>query len=219
MKNRPVISGVAVSLILVFSASAQGAIVLGQVDDFEDGSVMNWAGGLGPVNVPDGGPLGLGDNYLHLSSNGGFGPGSHLGAFNQFQWAGDYASANVTAVVLDMANFGATDLEIRLMLFGLGGEFTSTNAVALPADGLWHSIALSVLPADLTSVGGFDINATLSGVSRLLIRHQSGPPLGPGQGTPIAAEAGLDNITAVPEPATALLVALPLIARRRRRVR
>ncbi len=44
------------------------------LDDFEDGTVMGWTQGNNspdpPTNIPDGGPDGIGDNYLETRSMG-----------------------------------------------------------------------------------------------------------------------------------------------------
>ena len=66
-------------------------VSLGQVDDFQDSTVMFWSGApdpYGPKNVSDGGPAGSGDRYLRISANGGFASGSRLAMYNGLQWAG-----------------------------------------------------------------------------------------------------------------------------------
>src|SRR6188768_3273056 len=71
----------AVFILFIFAASPAYALSIGMVDTFEDGTVQNWTVnllGMGvsqapPVNVPTGGPAGVNDNYLLLSSIGGTG--------------------------------------------------------------------------------------------------------------------------------------------------
>jgi hypothetical protein len=216
--------------ILLAPSVAAASIVAGQVDDFEDGTVQNWIGAFidppgPPINVASGGPAGADDNYLQVASIGGAGPGSKLATFNDnAQWAGDYLAAGVTAIQVDMKNFSASleDLEMRLLIpFGAGGNFTSTLSQTLPADGAWHTLTFGLTVSDLTGVdGGTDLNLTLQNVTRILIRHQSGPPTGVGVSPSIVAQMGMDNVTAIPEPATALLLgfgALVVGKRRRRR--
>ncbi len=200
---------------LIGPSAAAASIVAGQVDDYEDGTVQNWAGAFGapPINVASGGPAGVNDNYLHVTSIGGAGPGSKLATFNPVQWAGDYIAAGVTAIQVDMRNFSVSeaDLEMRLMLpFSAGGDFTSTLSQTVPADGAWHTLTFGLSAADLTDVGGVgsDLNLTLQGVVRVLFRHQPGVPTGTGGGTAIVAQLGIDNVLAIPEPATALLIGL-----------
>ena len=121
--------------VLLLAWTPSGAVTLGQVDDFEDGTVMGWTEGLfspnPPTNQPSGGPAGLGDNYLLNLSSGGLGAGSRLVMFNQTQWAGNYLAAGVTRIDLQMANFGATTLQMRIAIENvLGTRYASTTAVA-----------------------------------------------------------------------------------------
>lgn len=198
-----------------FSASAQ--IVSGQLDDFQDGTVMGWTGGTGPTNVPDGGPMGAGDRFMRLTSAGASGPGSRLGAFNAAQWSGDYASAGVTAVSVDLRNPSDKDLEVRAVLFSTeGARWTSTTSFALPAMTDWTRATFSLLESDLTLALGSTPYATLmSDVQMLMFRHDGGAPDATGE--PIEAEMGVDNIEAVPEPVSfaALAVGLGALVRRR----
>jgi len=215
-----------IAIVCLSALSAQptrATIVNGQVDDFEDSTLMDWAGGASPTNISTGGPAGAGDNYLQITSTGGFGPGSRLAAYNDVQWTGDFTSAGVTSIDADVRNFGTTGgLQLRVLLFGNGGSFTSTVALSVVNDGFWHHITLGLTAADLTAVDGanpIDLPMTLAGVSRLLIRHQSGAPGGTFDGTPIAGRLGMDNITATPEPGSLSLLAfggLALLFRHRR---
>lgn len=202
--------------LLVGPSVATASVVAGQVDDFEDGTVQNWTGSFfgQPANVASGGPAGLNDNFLQVISTGGSGPGSKLATFNDNgQWAGDYLAAGVTAIQVDMKNFSASgdDLEMRLLIpFGAGGNFTSTLSQTVPADGAWHTLTFGLAAADLTYVGGNPDNLifTLQNVTRILLRHQDGVPTGVGTAPAIVAELGMDNVLAIPEPATALLLGL-----------
>ncbi|MFO1318923.1 MAG: PEP-CTERM sorting domain-containing protein [Burkholderiales bacterium] len=187
------------------------AITSGRTDAFEDGTTQGWsigAGGSGPaapVNVPDGGPAGIGDGFLRLTSLGGAGPGSRLVAFNGAQWTGDYLAAGLTAVRMDLINLGTTDLNLGLSLNG--SAYTKTF-LALPAESGWRTATFSLLPADLDA--GFGSAAdVLASVNQLRIFH--GLPTGVGlpfPGPAVVASLGVDNIAAIPEPGTwALLVA------------
>ena len=71
-------------VVLGLFSQASGAVI-GQVDNFEDGTTQGWVVGLlgapspaPPQNIPNGGPLGAGDNYLQLTSVGGSGAGNRL---------------------------------------------------------------------------------------------------------------------------------------------
>ena len=195
------------------SAGPAGAIVLGQVDDFQNGTLQGWTGGSAPTNQPNGGPAGAGDRYLHLSTGGS--PGN-LGAFNTMQWSGDYGSAGVTRVIFDLNNFGPDPVSLRVMILTAGCDggatactaWTSTNATVLPAGTGWVVAEFSLAESDLTLVrGSLSYAATISSVERLLIRQDIGPPDPPGVTSLVNAALGIDNVTALPEPPVLAAVA------------
>lgn len=173
------------------------AIALGQQDDFQDGTTQGWGGGANPTNVPDGGPNGQGDRFLQITSRGGFGEGSRLATFNLAQWTGDYQAAGVDGIRVHMRNQSNQTLSMRVVLFGpLGSRFTSRNAILLPPDNTWHEVTFSLREADLLNVFGPETYAqVITNVTRLMFRHDADPP-GEG-GDPIAAQMGIDNITAI----------------------
>jgi hypothetical protein len=197
---------------LLLSASMAQGIGAGQLDDFQiGGNVANWGGGnpiLSPLpsQIPNGGPVGLGDGYLQISVED-----FHLGTTNTAaQWAGDYLAAGVTAIDMDANRIaGLSDVSLRILLFGPGGTWASTNlAPTLTAPG-WQHLSFSLSAADLTYVpgnpivpGGTGILAdTLSAVTKLLVRNDTAIPTAPGTHPPhITATLGLDNITAIPTP-------------------
>ena len=102
---------------LLFARSAK-AIDSGQLDDFEDGTTQFWGnggGGAPPViNVDTGGPGGVNDNFMQITSVGGGGAGRFLVAYNQTQWVGNYISAGVATIEMDLRNQGSVSLSIRL---------------------------------------------------------------------------------------------------------
>ncbi|MCC6402577.1 MAG: hypothetical protein IT207_01055 [Fimbriimonadaceae bacterium] len=188
-----------ITVVTLFALDAAAQITPGQVDDFEDGTVMNWAGGDFPVNMPDGGPNGTGDNFLQLSSDGGPFSGGKLAAYNLTQWAGDWGGVGVESVSGFFRNLGATDIHLRLVLFDSGipqSRWTSNSAQILAVGSGWVELTFSVLEADLTRVQGTGSYAVLIGnVDRLMFRHQSGPPAAGGQST--VATLGMDVIRAI----------------------
>ena len=181
------------------------AIEPNQWDNFQDGTTQGWTSGLlnpnPPMVMPDGGPGGNGDAYLHVISNGGIGAGGKLVTFNTLQWSGDYISAGVTVVSMYMKNFSDENLSMRIVVQGPGGSFWSLNAIVLSPQSEWQVAQFSLSAADLT--GGTDLNATLSNVTQFRILNSVS---GSSMGDIIAAALGIDNITAAENPLPVELV-------------
>lgn len=187
---------------LVFAALATAfygaaAITLGQIDDFQDGTLQFWQGGADLQNIANGGPAGTGDRYLQVTSTGGTGPGSVPATFNTFQWSGDYSAAGVKAVEVWMNNTGANDLHMRIVLFGpLGSRWTSANATILPVGSGWRRVTFLLNQASLVrTLGSESYSNMISGVTSMMFRHDVAPP-GSG-GDPVVGQIGLDNILAL----------------------
>jgi hypothetical protein len=213
------LDAVRASLAVLVLAAAQPAtaVVAGQVDDFQDGTTQNWfvgaTGPFDPANVPDGGPAGLGDAFLELTAIGGGGAGSRLTVINATQWTGDYTSAGVTEISMEVNNLGTTDLALRLFFADLadnpGGapnSAVSTLPVSVPAGSGWTSVSFPISAGDLTAFHG-DPATALAAVAEVRIFHN---PSATYPGPPIQAVLGVDDIQAVPEPAAALLSAAAL---------
>lgn len=189
------------------------AVTLGQVDTFESGTTEGWVinllgGGSPPVaalpqNIADGGPAGSGDSFLRLTALGGSGGGSRLVAINVGAWAGDYASAGVTGIRMSLRNPGATDLNLRLAFENPNGGpptdlAVSTAGIVLPAGGGWTSALFPTTAAALTPLIGSAANA-LGTATALRLFHSPDPSF---PGPALTAVLDVDNIAAVPEPAT-----------------
>ena len=211
------------------------AIVANQVDDFQDGTTLNWASSAfgapnanPPANVSTGGPGGAGDRYLLLNSIGGMGPGSRLTAFNFFgQWSGDYINAGIEQISADVRNFGSNDLNLRLLIASVdgGGAIQSsaiTDAIFLPTATDWTNVSFSVNPGDLFGLAG-TIDDALSNAAILRIFDNDAASF---PGAQQVASLSIDNIAAlttpVPLPPAVLLfisACAPLIWRKRRFLR
>jgi MYXO-CTERM domain-containing protein len=186
-----------------------GAFPLGLVEDFEDGTTAGWVVGLlgaqhpaPPVNVPDGGPDGVGDNYLQLTSIGGGGAGSRLAVINLSSWAGSYLVPDdepFAHYVMRgwVRNFGSTDVFLRALLEnptdGTPTDLAITAAFVVPAGSGWTEFVISFLPADLTLLQG-DLDALLADVTAIRLFHSvaDGFP-----GEPSEALIGLDDLAAL----------------------
>lgn len=207
---------------ILLSSVANAQVTIGQLDDFQEGTLLNWAGGATLENIPDGGPGGVADRYLQVTSHGGFGGGSRLATYNGAQWSGNYTAAGVSAIDVFLRNLGPTELHVRVVLFDLDGvdeRWTSNTPHILAPGSGWQRLTFSITEDDVTRVQGTGSYANLMlDVDRLMIRHQSGAPAAEGEA--IAGVLGIDNVrAAVPEPTTAavLLIGLAAIARRRKR--
>lgn len=197
------------------AAAPARAVSLGQSDSFEDGSTQAWRAGpahpLPPTVISTGGPGGAGDAYLRVQAIGGAGPASRLAVENNVQWTGDYIAAGVTALTLDAFNFGPADLSLRLLFDGSDGtnfaRAWSTTAVLLPAGSGWQPLRFAITPADLTVEGGGSVTLALTQTYSIRLFHGTASDF---PGGVVAATLGIDNVTAVPEPAAGLLMALGL---------
>ena len=193
---------------MAIGAAPATAIVLGQLDDFQSGTLLSWQGGSGsgspaPVNLPNGGPEGIGDRYLQIGA-----VNSHLGTNNTTQWTGNYNAAMVAKIRFMLNNTGANPLQLRLSIFGPGGTFTTTNEVVLaPAIG-WVVVDFGLDAGSLTQTGGVGtLGQTLANVNTVLLRHDPDPISGMGSGNPVTGQLGIDNIRALPEPSAAGMLA------------
>jgi hypothetical protein len=224
--------------LVTLQGTAAAQVTAGQVDNFENGTTQNWAInllGMGspppatlPTNVPTGGPAGANDNYLRLTAVGTEGPGGRLTSINFMgQWRGNYLAAGIGAIRLDAINLGTTDLSLRLLFENpVAGPPTdvaaSSTALFLPAGSGWTSLLFPLVgPGGLTPIAG-SLSTLLANTTAIRIYHS---PTLTDVGPNVAAQLGVDNITAVatvPEPSTLALLAtgaLGLLVRRRRQRR
>ena len=190
-----------ISAWLAISSTVFG-IAPGQVDTFEDGTVMGWREGAPssnpPTNVPDGGPAGPGDNYLQNISSGTGGSGGAMVMWNAAQWTGDYLAARTKTISFDAANLGNVEFPLAIAVQGAGGTwYGMVNPVPLPPDGQWTPVSFGLTDGELAPIAGLaqlsDVLATV-GELRILSPLGGSPNF---RGRRIAATLGVDNITAV----------------------
>jgi hypothetical protein len=196
-------------------AHRSSAVVIGQVDDFQDGTTANWSNGdvIGTIpvtNIPTGGPAGAGDRYIQLTSDGS-GAGGKLTAFNRDQWLGSYVAGGITGIEVDLLNQSAVSLSIRMAFkTGPGSSGVSgylTQAMILPVGSGWQHFTISLAPASLIPVGNPDPWATFF-IGEVRFIHEVGTSNL--SGTPVVGQLGIDNIHAVPEPRPTVLLAASL---------
>ena len=184
----------------LLAGASLSAVTLGQFDDFQDLTPQFWMSGAPNPNPPsivaDGGPAGAGDAFLQIVSTGGGGPGSRLVSFNGAQWSGDYLGGGISGLQMNLSNNGPSPLEIRLNFQGSGGNFSSVAGVPVPVGSGWQSVFFPIGAGDLT--GGSNYAATMTAVNQLRILHNTVPNR---RGAPVVGSLGVDNLTAIPEPA------------------
>jgi hypothetical protein len=205
--------------VFLFAGSAR-AIVLGQVDNFEDNTLQNWANGGAPgvppvLNINTGGPAGANDNFMQISSDGA-GIGKFLTVFNRSQWLGDYIGTGVTAIEMDLRNLGSVSLTIRLAFKDAPGNGTpgylSSQSFTLAVGSGWQHVVFLINPASMIAIGGpTAFNAFFAGgFQEMRIIDEVGTSNL--NGDIITGQLGIDNIHAVPEPGAALLAVAGMLA-------
>jgi hypothetical protein len=201
------ISFILASTVLFSTASAFG-ISIGQVDTFQNGS-DNWQSGVGGLAlVPSGGPSGAGDQYMLISAGASPLP-PRLTALNDAQWLGNFTTAGVTSVAMDLLNPGPTPLSMRIVIRESAGGATtpgyaSATPFLLPADGVWHPAIFSLNSASLTGINSpLPLSMDLTNVNDFRLLSSAAPS---GVGDVVTGQFGVDNITAVPEPSALLLL-------------
>jgi hypothetical protein len=209
------------AFLVLTSIAPSKAVILFRVDDFQDGTIENWSNGVAaePLNVPNNGPLGAGDAYMRVVADGS-GSGGRLTVFNLDQWTGDYHAAGVTAIEMDLKNPGTNPLTIRIAFktdrFGGAPGYSYTEGFIIPADNIWRHFVFELDGSLFTAIGGPQISfdELLFDAPELRILHSAAPSL---NGDPINNNLGVDNVRAIPEPRTFLLVAACAGVLRRRR--
>jgi hypothetical protein len=208
-----------IASLLCIPAFLRGATI-GQIDTFQDGTTDGWfAGGLGMGMVPPipphvvttGGPSGAGDQFLQITAVGGVGAGSRIAAINTAQWAGNYLSAGIAGIGMDLKNLGTTELTVRLLFEDpMGGppvdEAVTTFGQVVPVGGGWLHAFFPISPAAFTTISG-NVNTLLAQTTLMRIINSPTPE----DAITIVGTLGVDNIQAVPEPSSLLLV-LPAMA-------
>ncbi len=209
----------AVALLFATSSLAPAQVVSGQVDTFESGTTLNWANGAPAADptVQLGGPGGALDHYLRIATNGvGGGAGSLMIAFNRIQWIGNYTTAGVNAIDMDVRNFNVPGgMSVRVGLktstFGNAPGYVSLASL-IPMDGLWHHVVFPLDSAGMVAVNGPPSLASVlaGGNGEMRILHNPNDDLNGASTPPIAAQLGVDNVRAisVPEPGALALTGL-----------
>jgi hypothetical protein len=208
LKSKSVLTAALLTLALSCFPRASLAVAIGQIDTFQNATTQSWTNGgvPDPINVATGGPAGSGDRFLEIQS-GTFGGGSRLVAFNRNQWTGNFSSAKVSKIAVDLKNLGtsSTPLSIRLALrsgtssSGTPG-YASTTAFSLPHDNLWHHTVFLLGSANLTAINNpSPLSTFLQSVAEFRLLSAPSPSL---LGDSTSGQFGVDNLQAVAEPSS-----------------
>lgn len=227
MLSRTLGARVVIVTAAVVAASASAMALDPNVTETFSGGLAGWGGGSAPSLVATGGPAGVGDAYLRISSSAGFG---NLATLNTGPaWTGNYGGniANpgenlILGAQADLANFGTTPLSIRVIFFNTANNRYSTLDVAqVPADGLWRRYSWNFDSGNgfgLTAVAGsVPVITGMQNVTQIMFRHNVNPSSG---GDNVSGTLGLDNIKLipfVPSPGAASVLAIGAAAMMRRR--
>lgn len=165
--------------------------------------------------------LSPGDPHLNIAADG-VGVYGKMITFNKTpEWTGDYYSAGVTGIQLDISNTSSSDTVFLRVAVGnraspqqSGGTwFISQSAVVVPTLSGWTNVFLPLTESDLTIVGnlpgeiGTDSYETTFG-NILNIRILSAAiPLG-AIGDEFVGDVGIDNVALIPEPAALSMIGL-----------
>jgi hypothetical protein len=207
------------ALAFIGTEQSRGMVMLGQVDTFSNGNSAFWTGGLGPLVIDNGGPAGLGDRYLEVTADGS-GSGGKINIYNREQWLGDYLAAGVTAVSMDLRNFSAQTLQMRIAFKTGSGPtapgYVTTVPVSIPNDGAWHRAVFPLQASAFTGINGPEnFNSVLSLLTQeFRILHSTTASL---TGNTLVGRLGVDNVQAIPAPSAAWVLGLGLVGFRRRR--
>ncbi|MFD2550640.1 T9SS type A sorting domain-containing protein [Bizionia sediminis] len=185
--------------VLFFCNTVFPQIAAGQVDDFEDGTVLNWTIGVasaGTENISSGGPNGQNDRFLSYTATGLSGPAGRVVIFNaNAQWSGNFISENILEIQFQ-ARAITNDLHLRLAFQGpMGTRIVSTNPVLVPEGSGWTTVSIPINESAFIVVQGpASVLDVLEAVSTM--RILSNPVIDNWKGELIAATMNIDNITA-----------------------
>ena len=189
-------------LIFVYSLS-YSQVTAGQVDDFEDATTQGWIHGGVSSNPPTNQLVGgIDGNFLRNISSGTTGSGSRHSVLNRTQWIGDFITAGIPSITMDVRNNGATTLNLRLAFASQSAfssivpHWVSTNSIDIAPGSGWVNITFPIEEAHM-SQSPFtqpDTYANVLGacvqmriISAAALNHK---------GDVIAGELDIDNITA-----------------------
>jgi hypothetical protein len=162
-----------------------------------------------------------GNSYLNIAADGEEERGKMV-TFNwNAEWTGDYYSAGVTGIELDISNMSDSDVVYLRVALGnraspqqTGGTwFISQFSIVIPTLSPWSRVLLPVNESDLTIVGNLtgeigtdSYEETFSDIRNIRILSAA-IPLG-AIGDEFVGNVGIDNVAMVPEPSTVPMIGI-----------
>lgn len=195
------------------------AATLAHSSDFESGNKDGWQHPVvngNQTNIQSDGPV---NDILLVTSSGGSGAGSRLVVPNSTAaWTGNYSSAGITGVQMDLVNNSGSNLSIRVGIEGGSGgqKWISIMPVSLSPSNR-GTFLFKLDSSSMSSPNGSNFAAALADVSQIRILHN--PTAGDFKGAKVPGSFTVDNITLVPEPSssTMILLASSLLLIRRKK--
>lgn len=228
----------ALGVALILAAGSAQAIMIGQVQNFDGqtnpGWVTSFFGAMNPNPPSVVSSSNLSGDAMQLVATGDpmiprSQPGGKLTAFEVGGlWSGDYLGAGVSGITMDLYNSpesSALSVRVLMMSFNddfsvLQGAFYSSDAIGIEPGQTLDAALFSLQQGALTDLlgGASDYATVFSDVDSVRIFHNPdggtliGGPFGAGEAAPfVSATLEVDNITAIPEPTTAVLLSLGLL--------
>lgn len=203
------------TLGVIALAGTAGAQTVGFTETFNAGTA-GFGGGSGSYTTPLGGADGAADGYLEVGNSFVGSLGTRNAGANL---TGDYTAASVTAIQFALSDTGADD--DHNIYLGVGTAFSNFwiyNAPFTPTDGAWTTYTVPIADDGnwVQIIGAGSLADAFSNSNRLLFRHDAiGFPAQSPEG--VAGEFGLDNVTLLPTPGAAGLLAIGALGAMRRR--
>lgn len=216
--------GVLALTVPAFIGAPAAAQTLGFVDDFSTPDTNGWTSINVNTNPGTGGVGGVGDGYLNIAQfPNPFNFGSHNDGSN---YAGNWTAAGITGVSFYLNDVNTDEVfSFHLLITGdeggAAGQSTFVYNIGIdPPNGAWQQYEVDFAnPADWTRIRGEGSLAdVLAAVSDAHFRHDLAPFNNPPDR--MTGDIGIDNISLVPTPGAAMLLAgvgLAAIGRRSRR--
>ena len=186
-------------LLISSSVCAQ---TVGQVDDFDTpANEQGWKHddfGTSPNPPSMQTTGGIDGNFLKNISTGVMGAGGRFLIRNVSQWTGNYISAGIESISVQVRNNSAVPVNLRYVIrkTSENSNWISTSSVDVPATSGWVTVVFPITEINMTQTGNTTptYSDVLSACDEVRIVSVAGSP--DYRGDRIVADVDFDNITA-----------------------